>query len=149
MKKFISELKKILIKNKTNAPMYYVITKLKMIKIFHYNKMGTYLSCAHFIFGNFEKIKYYISELSSNDYAFFKDLIFDNVLPNKLAVASKHIFIVNGIKDLEAEGLTIRDLSFCKNKLFNNLLLKHLNEIELKNLIYCFSRTLYMIRKII
>ncbi len=47
----------------------------------------TYLSCAHFIFANFGKMKYFVLELPSNNYAFIKDLIPDNDLLNELAVA--------------------------------------------------------------
>jgi len=54
LNQFIVEIKKILVKNKTNGTLYYETTQLNMIKFPVITRWGTFLECTNFIYENFD-----------------------------------------------------------------------------------------------
>ena len=98
--------------------------------------MGTFLECTNFIYENFDLINIFISSLSS-DYKTVKELILNRKFIEKLKIGSDSIFIWQTIKHLETGGLSLADqieiLSFVRNKVFDENILKRFDDIIVKN----------------
>ncbi len=91
---FISELKKILCKNKTDMALYKEVTGLKAIPFSILTRWDTFLVCEEFIFKNYEKILEFINHLEHSEYGIFKNLVFNSQLLSSIEDVSKYFCVV-------------------------------------------------------
>ncbi len=139
--KFISDLKHVLIKNKTNISMYSNIIGLPLIKFPILTRWGTFINCVKFIHENFDLIVKFIEELPKN-YIDLKLSVKNKNLLSELSSISYHSFICDTIHQLESDGLEIFSqiqlLFSIRSKLKEPQLLHRFDAIMKKILIYPF-----------
>ncbi len=106
---FISELKKSLIKNKTNSNLYHNVTRLPMIKFPVITRWGTFISCAVFLHDNFSVICDFIDKLDKDSYSILKALANNETLIFELKHVASYSYIAQSIKKLESHNLPLKD----------------------------------------
>ncbi len=132
----MSELKHILIKNKTNNEIYEKSTNLLKIKFPIITRWGTFIDCVVFLYENYSKINSFIENLPLH-YESLKELSSNKLLISELKLISKHVFIPHAIEKLESNGLEFKEqldvYLNVKHRIEELLLLTRFSEIETKN----------------
>ncbi len=148
---FIAELKKSLVKNKTNQMIYFEETELPLIKFPIVTRWGTFIDCCSFVHKNFDKISNFIKKLNKDNYGFLYDCINDPTIKLELKCVSEKTFISASIKYLESNGLHIinqvEKMKEVASYLEDERLKNRFSQILEKNPDYSFLQTLDNIKQ--
>ncbi len=134
---FIVELKKCLIKNKTNISIYKKVTSLPPIKFPIITRWGTFINCANFIYLNITVIMKFINNLDTDSKHRLLNIANSPGFISELFHVSEQKFIANTILKLESLGLTLaeqlNEFQNIKQKLNDQYLIDRFLQIESKN----------------
>ncbi|RWS21713.1 uncharacterized protein B4U80_07221 [Leptotrombidium deliense] len=106
--KFISNMKKVLLKSKHRQQMFRTETSLPLPPKAVITRWGTWLEACFFYIDNFEKISSFIKTLKAKSAALeaVKKALQKPIVKNELMMISNYRFVVSTIKKLEEQNLT-------------------------------------------
>jgi hypothetical protein len=107
----VSELKRLLVKNRHNQQIYDIETGLNLPKFPIITRWGMWIKFVCYIAENFNVIKLFAKAISNSETCLydFLNLFNDNILIEEIKLVKKYKFIVDTITILESENLSTKD----------------------------------------